>query len=359
MSTDCIVELVVTGQVGLNLQATKNGTGAFVDSFYRGVDADSGVEFMLPAESTLGATLLGTIISSVNGQDVTTFPALDICKIISKAERPLKLEFLRHHQEFEEPVAHLSNFALPWLLEHLLALDEAKSPQSNTISTSLLRAKLLCYIDCKRVSLSLELLKIGQQKKLISFLESLLSPLPELSSLLCISDCVQNLIEITSLLEKDLMRDFYPSFEEGIAIRRMRGYFFRSLAHRRLALVDILANKATLFHLFMFQSRSHRRYMGIGRLLYKLIFFNLLTFHSNATIFAIFIFRHILLLCYVQLRKIDLQSNLLDLLIHCLAVLDLCKEPYLQTLRDRLDSLIDDLCLPVIAVPFTSFDDRR
>ena len=208
---------------------------------------------------------------------------------------------------------------------------------------------------------NVHLLNVGQQRKLILFLESLLSLFPELKSLLPVSDCVQNIIEITSLLKKDLMRDLYPSFIESRAVRRMRGYLFRSITSPRLVLVDVLANNSTLFHLFMHQSRSHRRYSWVFSTCIKSLISSAFNHRHILTVksYSFSIARHILLLCYLQLTKIDQQANLLDSLVHSHAVLDLCKEPYLQTLRSRLDTLMDDMSLPAILLPFSFPDDER
>lgn len=252
------INLIVTGQVGLNLQAAGKGVGAFVDSFYRGIDPESGVELMLPAESTFGIKLLGSIIYTVNGLDVSESPAVDICKIISNADRPLQLSFIQHDQDLEDSSIVFNHDSLPWLLEHLEELERENSVKSDD-SVLLLRGKLLCYLDCERVLSNLNLLKLDQRHKLATFLMSLMSPFPELNFPTSISECEQNLNEITSILRKDLKDDLVPSFIKSVAMRRMKGYNFRSLKQGAFTFFDILSNKAALFHFFIHLSRPHRR----------------------------------------------------------------------------------------------------
>ena len=252
------INLGVTGQVGLNLQATKKGVGAFVDSFYREIDPETGVEAMLPAEATYGIKLLGSIIHTVNGLDVTESPALDICKIISKAARPLQLTFLQHDQQLDDSCTVVNYATLPWLLEHLEELTREKSEKSDDL-VSLLKGKLLCHLDCERVLSNLKLLKLAKGQKLATFLESLMSPFPEVNLALSLSECEQSLTEITSILRKDLIDDFLPSFLQSATMRRMKGYHFRSLPYNDMAFLDILANKAALFHFFLYLSKPNRR----------------------------------------------------------------------------------------------------
>ena len=252
------INLIVTGQVGLNLQATSKGVGAFVDSFYRGVDPENGIEYMLPAESTFGIELLGSIIYTVNGLDVSASPALDICKIISDADRPLQLTFIQHDQELQGPSIIFNHATLPWLLEHLEKLEANNLEESND-SVMLLRGKLLCYLDCERVLSNLNLLKLDQGHKLDIFLVSLMSPFPELNFPTSISECEQNLKEIAIILRNDLMDDLAPSFNNSVAMKRMKGYNFRSLESSDFTFLDILSNKAALIHFFLYLSRPHRR----------------------------------------------------------------------------------------------------
>ena len=250
-----IVELVVTGQVGLNLQATRVSTGAFVNSFYRGVDID-GSEIILPAESNLGANFLGAIISSVNNQDVTGSHAITVCDIISKADRPMTLKFFVNSQIIESPL-ELSNFAgLPWLLEHLedLSLNAATNGDYE-----LLKSKLLLYIDCERVLLNTKILKSTQQGKLCLFVNSL-------RSLLHNADAEKHkkydafVAQISDILRRTITETIVPSFSGSLAMRRMKGYLYNFPTYGKLAFVDILENMSLLAHFFIFLSRSGKRY---------------------------------------------------------------------------------------------------
>lgn len=250
-----IVELIVTGQVGLNLQATKYSSGAFVDSFYRGVDID-GSEVILPAEANLGANFLGAIISSVNNQDVTGSHAITVCDIISKADRPMTLKFFLNSQIIENPL-ELSNFAgLPWLLEHI----EELSTKAETISEdlSLLKKKLLLYIDCERVLLNIGILQSTQRGKLWSFVASLRSFVADEDNQL--QEKYQVFLKQTSdLLRRTILEKVVPSFIGSLAMRRMKGYLFNFPLCEKLAFVDILEEKSLLAHFFIFLSRSGKR----------------------------------------------------------------------------------------------------
>jgi hypothetical protein len=251
-----IVELKVTGQVGLNLQATKYSTGAFVDSFYRGVDID-GSEVILPAEANLGANFLGAIISSVNNQDVTGSHAITVCDIISKADRPMTLKFFLNSQIIENPL-ELSNFAgLPWLLEHI----EELSTKVDTISEdlSLLKSKLLLYIDCERVLLNIVILQQSTQRgKLWSFIASLRTFVADNDGQL--HEKYQVFVKQTSdLLRSTILEKLVPSFIGSLAMRRMKGYLFNFPLSGKLAFVDILEDKSLLAHFFIFLSRSGKR----------------------------------------------------------------------------------------------------
>ena len=251
-----IVELVVTGQVGLNLQATRVSTGAFVNSFYRGVDID-GSEIILPAESNLGANFLGAIISSVNNQDVTGSHAITVCDIISKADRPMTLKFFVNSQIIENPL-ELSNFAgLPWLLEHLEDLS-LKAATSNG-DYELLKSKLLLHIECERVLLNIRILNSTQQGKLCSFVNSLRSLLPN-------EDAEKHnkykafVDQISDILRRTIIETLVPSFNGSLAMRRMKGYLYNFPTYGKLAFVDILENMSLLAHFFIFLSRSGKRY---------------------------------------------------------------------------------------------------
>lgn len=259
MATKSVVSLVVTGQVGLNLQATKSAAGAFVDSFYRGTNLDTGVEYKLPAESILGVDLFGAIILTVDGKDVSALAAMDICKLISSANRPLTLEFLQHDQEVHGSLSVINYASLPWMLEHLEVLERENFEIPNE-SLSLLRGKLLCYVECERVLSNIDLLKTGQHGKLTLFLKSLMTPFPELISITSFPDCDHNLIEIASSLKDDLDKDFFPLFRQSLSMRRMQGYLHRSHSCNNLSFTDLLTNSTAKMYLFLFMSRSNRRY---------------------------------------------------------------------------------------------------
>lgn len=255
------VELIVTGQVGLNLQATKKQTGAFVDSFYKGHDAD-GQEIILPAESTFGAQLIGAIISSVNGEDVTGFQAMTVCQIISKAERPLTLKFLVDHQNIEYPL-EIENFAaLPWLLEHLdeLSTSSSENRDISSESISLLKKSVLSYADCVRVLQNLEVLRKHDSGNLIKFEETMTSRFcKEKTSFETNGDEEISIIAFLRLQKDLLCKELMPSFVKSIAMKRMSGYLFNFPSYPKLAFSDILRSKTLLFHFFAFLSRSNRR----------------------------------------------------------------------------------------------------
>ena len=255
-----IVELVVTGQVGLNLQATRVSTGAFVNSFYRGVDID-GSEVILPAESNLGANFLGAIISSVNNQDVTGSHAITVCDIISKADRPMTLKFFVNSQIIENPL-ELSNFAgLPWLLEHLedLSLNAATNAATSNEDYELLKSKLLLYTDCERVLLNTRILKSTQQGKLCLFVNSLRSLLHNVDAEKPKKYDVF-VAQISDILRRTIIETLVPSFNGSLAMRRMKGYLYNFPTYGKLAFVDILENTSLLAHFFIFLSRSGKRY---------------------------------------------------------------------------------------------------
>lgn len=254
------VELTVTGQVGLNLQATKKQTGAFVDSFYKGHDADGG-EIILPAESTFGAHLIGAIISSVNGEDVTGFQAITVCQIISKAERPLILKFLVGHRSMEDPL-EIENFAaLPWLLEHLDELSASSSggDDIDRESISLVKKRVLNYADCVRVLQNLELLKKHDSGNLVKFEETMASRTLTDDTDLTNRDVEKSITRILEMQKDVISQELMPSFVKSIAMKRMGGYLFNFPSYPKLAFSDILRNKTLLFHFFTFLSRSNRR----------------------------------------------------------------------------------------------------
>lgn len=246
------VELVVTGQVGLNLQATKSLSGAFVDSFYRGTDAE-GHEIVLPAESTLGEKLLGAIISSVNGQDVRSFHAKAICQAISKAKRPVSLKFTLDHSRIEDYLDVLDDAALPWLLEHLedlsFYLKDGDFPTA-------LKEKLLRYKDCERLLRNIILLKRDRDGMLQSFVKTFLLPADTTTPSV---DNEEDVTMAVKQLRNTLEEHLIPSFMESTAIRRMMGYLLNFPSRGILAFIDILKDKRLLFHFYMFLSRSNRR----------------------------------------------------------------------------------------------------
>lgn len=257
MATESEVELIVTGQVGLNLQATKRQTGAFVDSFYKGCDAD-GREIILPAELAFGAHLIGAIISSVNGADVTGFQAVTVCQIISKAERPLTLKFLVNHQNIGDILEIGNLVALPWLLEHLDELSTANVKNdgaSSGGSISTMRRNLLNYADCVRVQQNLELLKKYDSGKLVLFEESVALRFYKENSI----NVEGNVPKILKLLKDAICKNLLPTFMTSIAMKRMGGYLFNCRSCPKLAFSDIIRNKTLLFHFFIFLSRSSRR----------------------------------------------------------------------------------------------------
>jgi hypothetical protein len=258
--TESTVELIVTGQVGLNLQATKKQSGAFVDSFYKGHDAD-GQEVILPAEATFGAQLIGAIISSVNGEDVIGFQAMSVCQIISKAERPLTLKFLVDHHNIEDPL-EIENFAaLPWLLEHLDELSTSciRSEDICNESIPLVKKSVLNYADCVRVLENLELLRKYDSGNLVKFEETITSQFSEENIAVSHREAEKSIAKILKLQKDALYKELIPSFVKSIAMKRMGGYLFNFPSYPKLAFSDILRNEILLFHFFTFLSRSNRR----------------------------------------------------------------------------------------------------
>lgn len=212
-----MVELLVTGQVGLNLQAIKSGRGAFVDSFYRSTDTD-GLEILLPAEKTLGLDILGAVIASVAGEDVTSVEALKVCTIISTAQRPVKLQFYLPAKKWENDIDVLT---LPWLLQFLIEI-RTQSHENALI----LRNKLSCYIDCNRLCKNINLLKKGKNYQLNNFLQEikanfLQSELQECGGLNFNNDNISTLLCITAILRAYLNKHLLPQFIESVAIKRM------------------------------------------------------------------------------------------------------------------------------------------
>jgi hypothetical protein len=258
--TESTVELIVTGQVGLNLQATKKQSGAFVDSFYKGHDAD-GQEVILPAESTFGVQLIGAIISSVNGEDVTGFQAMTVCQIISKANRPLTLKFLVDHQDVKDPL-EIENFAaLPWLLEHLDELSTSRSRSKDICSESipLVNRSVLNYADCVRVLQNFDLLRKHDSGNLVKFEETMASQCSKENIAVTNRENEKSIEKILKLQKDVLYKELIPSFVKSIAMRRMGGYLFNFPSYPKLAFSDILRNKTLLFHFFTFLCRSSRR----------------------------------------------------------------------------------------------------
>ena len=252
MASEDDVELVVTGQVGLNLQATKSLSGAFVDSFYRGTDAE-GHEIVLPAESTLGEKLLGAIISSVNGQDVKSFHAMAICQAISKANRPVTLKFSLNHSKIEDYLDILDDVALPWLLEHLE--DLASYTKDGDFPTAL-KEKLLRYKDCERLLRNIILLRRDKDGMLQTFVKTLFLTADTTAPS---EDNEQEVMIAVKQLRNTLEEHLIPSFVESTAMRRMMGYLLNFPHRGRLAFIDILKDKRLLFHFYMFLGRSNRR----------------------------------------------------------------------------------------------------
>jgi hypothetical protein len=256
MTSEDDVELVVTGQVGLNLQATKCLSGAFVDSFYRGTDGD-GHEIVLPAESTLGERILGAIISTVNGQDVKKFHAMAICQAISKAKRPVALRFTLNHSSVEEYLDILDDAALPWLLEHLEDLASyMKDDDLLCDFPTELKEKLLRYKDCERLLKNIILLRRDGEGMVQSFVKTLFIPADTTAQFV---DYEQEITVAVKQLRNTLEEHLIPSFKESTAMRRMLGYLLNFPLRGRLAFIDILKDKRLLFHFYMFLGRSNRR----------------------------------------------------------------------------------------------------
>jgi hypothetical protein len=211
------IELIVTGQVGLNLQIIKNGKGAFVDSFYRGSNSE-GIDVLLPAEKTFGPVILGAIIASVGGKDVTSVEALEICRIISTAQRPVKLQFHLSNQKLFTPSIILNYSTLPWLLQSLMEMDTQSD--EGTLS---LRNKLLCYIDCDRLYKNISLLKKEKNgSQLDSFLQEIKKHIlfAEFKAG-SINDNKSTLLHITIHLKEHLNQHLVPHFMKSVAFKRM------------------------------------------------------------------------------------------------------------------------------------------
>ena len=56
-----------------------------------------------------------------------------------------------------------------------------------------------------------------------------------------------------------------------------------------------------------------------------------------------FLYRHLHLLCYLQMTDVDLQANTFELLILCTSALELCMESSLQPLKYQIDRIVDAL----------------
>jgi hypothetical protein len=213
---DSNIELIVTGQVGLNLQVIRSGKGAFVDSFYRGTNSE-GIEVLLPAEKNLGVDILGAIISSVDGKDVTSIEALEVCRIISTAQRPMKLQFHLSDQRLYTP-SNIINFAtLPWLLQSLIEIDT-----QSVESALIVRNKLLCYTDCDRLQKNISLLKkTGNNSQLDSFLQEINENVLPSNNLDFNNDNESTLLCITIHLREYLNEHLVPHFMKSVAFKRM------------------------------------------------------------------------------------------------------------------------------------------
>ena len=55
------------------------------------------------------------------------------------------------------------------------------------------------------------------------------------------------------------------------------------------------------------------------------------------------LYRHLHLLCYLQMTNVDLQANTFELLILCTSALELCMESSLQPLKYQIDRIVDAL----------------
>lgn len=260
MKLESNFEIVVTEQVGLNLQSTKKSVGAYVDSFFRSIDKD-GHECMLPGESTFGTKLIGSIVSSVNGQDVSELQAALLCKMISKADRPLKIQFFQPSKGLSEDLEQLDYSRLLEYLNELLA-SEVENAEHTHDRIFLLKKKFLCFIDCERILKNVILCTKGYKKQLVSFLkeidlECLDSSLSNISdSFISNSDFAVS--QITASLHKELSQNLVPLFIESVIMQRMRGYLFNS-RRKKLTFSEVLCNSVTLMHFFLYLSKTNKR----------------------------------------------------------------------------------------------------
>ena len=69
--------------------------------------------------------------------------------------------------------------------------------------------------------------------------------------------------------------------------------------------------------------------------------------------------RHVILLCYLQLRFLDSHASVSDALVLTSSALELCKEPYLQVLRNRVIILMDNLRLHGGFTPHLPLSSKR
>lgn len=268
---ESFIEILVNdGSIGINLKATENGVGAYIESFYRTPHG-----YILPAERSQQVHV-GDIIYSINDESVRSIKLSSIHELITHATRPLKLTFIRPTYHLE-PVNPMTNIVrdtkkLPFIDQYLLN-NCAKS------EASLIANKIMLFNRCDIIIDNFNDANLSSDDLtniLVSFYNSELlqnsvnnsginsdkcnpaPPIPPANTCTDHARVHSALMDLRSWLEADLLANFIPNYFRSQAAKRMVAFLLDGPPIQILKLRELLSCNSSLIYFYVFLIQINR-----------------------------------------------------------------------------------------------------
>lgn len=261
--------LVNDGSIGINLKATENGVGAYIESFYRTPHG-----YILPAERSQQVQV-GDIIYSINDETVRSMKLSSIHDSITHATRPLKLTFIRpaFHLEPINPITNIvrDTKKLPFIDQYLL--NKCSKAEASVIAN-----KIMLFNRCDIIIDNFNDASFSSDdlaNVLCSFYNSELlqnsisnsanngnkcnSP-PIQPAITCIDHARVHsaLMDLRSWLEADLLANFIPNYFRSQAAKRMVACLLDSPPIQIMKLRELLSCNSSVIYFYVFLIQINR-----------------------------------------------------------------------------------------------------
>eukprot|EP01035_Chromulina_nebulosa_P021974 gene21974-28447_t len=278
---ESFIEILVNdGSIGINLKATENGVGAYIESFYRTPHG-----YILPAERSQQVHV-GDIIYSINDESVRSIKLSSIHELITHATRPLKLTFIRPTFHLE-PVNPMTNIVrdtkkLPFIDQYLLN-------NCSKAEASLIANKIMLFNRCDIIIDNFNDANLSSDDLaniLVSFYNSELlqqnsvnnsgsnwdkynppPPIPPANTCTDHARVHSALMDLRSWLEADLLANFIPNYFRSQAAKRMVACLLDSPPIQILKLRELLSCNSSLIYFYVFLIQINRSELLLAMLI--------------------------------------------------------------------------------------------